>query len=113
MDIAVITTCSSDISSRYKRSKINILLLFEVVTVAILYCNVYYKNEKSSISCHDYNVLQNTFDPYFSLSNVFYRNLYRSSTISYPLFVHVIRKECDTAPNHRYLSVLREQTGDN
>ena len=48
-------------------------------------------------------------------------------TISYPLFVHVIRKdiyggvpyhmrpeaECDTAPHHRYLPYYVEQTGDN
>ena len=47
--------------------------------------------------------------------------------ISYPLFVHVIRKdiyggvpyhmrpeaECDTAPHHRYLPYYVEQTGDN
>ena len=49
------------------------------------------------------------------------------NTISYPLFVHVIRKdiyggvpyhmrpeaECDTAPHHRYLPYYVEQTGDN
>ena len=47
--------------------------------------------------------------------------------ISYPLFVHAIRKdiyggvpyhmrpeaECDTAPHHRYLPYCVEQTGDN
>ena len=47
--------------------------------------------------------------------------------ISYPMFVHVIRKdiyggvpyhmrpeaECDTAPHHRYLPYCVEQTGDN
>ena len=50
-----------------------------------------------------------------------------ADTISYPLFVHVIRKdiyggvpyhmrpeaECDTAPHHRYLPYYVEQTGDN
>ena len=51
----------------------------------------------------------------------------KHDSISYPLFVHVIRKdiyggvpyhmrpeaECDTAPHHRYLPYCVEQTGDN
>ena len=65
-------------------------------------------------------------DPHPQYYYLFYTLLYINN-ISYPLFVHVIRKdiyggvpyhmrpeaECDTAPHHRYLPYYVEQTGDN
>ena len=62
-----------------------------------------------------------------NILNLIFDSILSTDTISYPLFVHVIRKdiyggvpyhmrpeaECDTAPHHRYLPYYVEQTGDN
>ena len=72
-------------------------------------------------SFHD-NIILRQVTYFASKTNFSYSN-----TISYPLFVHVIRKdiyggvsyhmrpeaECVTAPHHRYLPYCVEQAGDN